>query len=134
MGDLSLLLLLTLSLPSSAAVPSLSQIFMDASNCVHLRCEWRGVGKQCKSVTTLQKDGSGYYFKFLKDDESDDDLLTRIKNCEWVPTSYCGGELFSCIGRTKIGLNALTSEEAKNVERQIRNELKSWGGEHRRCD
>ena len=54
MVGLLLLLLLTLSLPSTA-VPSLQHVLMDASNCVNLRCEWRGVGKQCKSATALQK-------------------------------------------------------------------------------
>ncbi|CAI2356450.1 unnamed protein product [Caenorhabditis sp. 36 PRJEB53466] len=52
---------------------------MDISSCINLRCEWRGVGKQCKSATTLPTDGFGHYFEFLNDDESDDDLLTRIK-------------------------------------------------------
>ncbi|KAF1763510.1 hypothetical protein GCK72_011776 [Caenorhabditis remanei] len=76
-GGRLLLLLLTISLPS-AAVPTLPHVFFDDSQCVNLRCEWRGVGKQCKSATVLETD-YGHYFEFLKDDESDNDLLTRIK-------------------------------------------------------
>ncbi|CAD6193269.1 unnamed protein product [Caenorhabditis auriculariae] len=50
----------------------------------------------------------------------------NYKNCEWVPTFACGGEVLSCIGRVKVGRNAHSSEEAKIVEKEVQEGLKPW--------
>ncbi|GMT26525.1 hypothetical protein PFISCL1PPCAC_17822, partial [Pristionchus fissidentatus] len=55
--------------------------YADPSNCVHLRCEWRGRGEHCKPATRLTHADSltGMTFSFFGEDESDASLLARVK-------------------------------------------------------
>ena len=101
MGRLAFLLLLTVSLSSALMV------FVDSSNCVHLRCQWRGEGEHCKPSLSLREaykrvsrefffrdirelrctsymiallqDRCGIAFEFAYKDETDADLIWRIK-------------------------------------------------------
>lgn len=54
MFSLGVLLVLTASLPSSSAW---LHVLGDSSNCVHLQCEWRGVGEQCESDGKVRERG-----------------------------------------------------------------------------
>uniref|UniRef100_A0A1I7V440 Uncharacterized protein n=1 Tax=Caenorhabditis tropicalis TaxID=1561998 RepID=A0A1I7V440_9PELO len=83
MRSLALFLVLTASLYSS--VQCSITVFADASSCVHMMCEWRGVGKHCKDIDKTGKK------KTLKDaselhdpdadyyDEFESRNLTRIQ-------------------------------------------------------
>ncbi|CAJ0581340.1 unnamed protein product, partial [Mesorhabditis spiculigera] len=81
------LLLLFVSLGASSCSSFIA--YMDSSMCVNLQCEWRGAGKNCKSVISvydaysrqaLQKNNScPTAWEFLNKDETDADLLLRLQ-------------------------------------------------------
>ncbi|CAJ0581722.1 unnamed protein product, partial [Mesorhabditis spiculigera] len=55
---------------------------MDPSYCVNLRCEWQGTGEHCKPVTRYslaRETAVGRWFNYLSKDESDDELIARIR-------------------------------------------------------
>ncbi|CAJ0570528.1 unnamed protein product, partial [Mesorhabditis spiculigera] len=95
MGRLALFLLATVSI-SSAGI----WVLMDASNCVHLKCEWRGMGTDCEYDNThlpakQQKerkaiaDGAPVYYPSQGDinkDESEASIMAKIKAAHRVNT------------------------------------------------
>ncbi|GMT31600.1 hypothetical protein PFISCL1PPCAC_22897 [Pristionchus fissidentatus] len=78
MRRLALFLVLAASFSSSDAF---MLVLADASYCVHLRCEWRSLGERCKpaAFSRNQNACAGRTFEFVSKDESEVDLLARIK-------------------------------------------------------
>ncbi|CAO4384160.1 unnamed protein product [Caenorhabditis nigoni] len=52
-------------------------VLKDINNCATLRCMWEGIGKQCKSPK--HTDVYGTYFDFINKDETEEELLNRLK-------------------------------------------------------
>uniref|UniRef100_A0A8R1IJM6 Uncharacterized protein n=1 Tax=Caenorhabditis japonica TaxID=281687 RepID=A0A8R1IJM6_CAEJA len=91
MERLTLLLFLIASLSSTTA---LLVVLVDSSKCVHLRCEWRGVGKHCKSATLFHRlnqqksvsDATPLNYPQRSDDEPETSILVRIQSLYPVNT------------------------------------------------
>uniref|UniRef100_A0A1I7V441 Uncharacterized protein n=1 Tax=Caenorhabditis tropicalis TaxID=1561998 RepID=A0A1I7V441_9PELO len=103
MRSLALFLVLTTFLYSSVECGII--VLADPSSCVHMMCEWRGVGKHCKNTGShgkkkTLKDGFEVYIPFGGHDELESRKLARIKakyplNTFTIPNE--GNEL--CQGR-----------------------------------
>ncbi|CAJ0568008.1 unnamed protein product, partial [Mesorhabditis spiculigera] len=97
-------------------------VFVDSSNCVHLRCQWRGEGEHCKPSRNLReaykRDRCGIAFKFAYKDETDADLIWRIKrgfpvNTFTIDNAALGAE---CEKKKQLCCNVARVEVNKNYK------------------